>query len=130
MSQEHSLQPTIPFDTDAFALVERQARAWENADIPAALTDFAPDGVLISPGGRWQGHVAVAQALADFWKTVLSVQVTVTRAFLVGDLGAAEWTWQETRLDGSVHRAEDGIIFVLRQGKIVYWREYFDTAHF
>ena len=130
MSREDSPQPSIPFDTDALALVERQARAWENADIPAALADFAPDGVLISPGGRWQGHAAIAQALADFWKTVLSVRVTVTRAFLAGDLGAAEWTWEETRLDGSLHRAEDGIVFVLAAGKIVYWREYFDTANF
>ncbi len=130
MSQEYSQQPTIPFDADALRLVERQARAWENGDSAAALADFAPDGILISPGGRWQGHAALAQAMADFWKSVRSVQVTVTRAFLVGDVGAAEWTWSETRLDGSVHTAEDAIIFALRGGQIVYWREYFDTANF
>jgi len=26
--------------------------------------------------------------------------------------------------------AEDGIIFVLRDDKLVYWRDYFDTATF
>jgi len=123
-------QLTEPADTAAWQLVERQARAWEAGDIAAALADFAPDGVLISPGGRWQGHAALAQAMTDFRKGVRGVKVTVTRAFLAGEVGAAEWTWQETRLDGSVHTVEDGIIFVLRNNQIVYWREYFDTADF
>ena len=46
----------------ARALVERQARAWECADVAAITADFAPDGVLISPGGRWQGHDALRTA--------------------------------------------------------------------
>ena len=52
----------------------------------------------------------------------------MTRVLLDGDQGAVEWTWSETnRADGRSHTAEDGIIFVLRDDKIVYWREYFDT---
>ncbi len=74
---------------------------------------------MISSVGQWQGHAAIAQALANFWKSVRSVQVTVTRDFLVGDLAAAEWTWLETRPDGIFHRAEDGILFIWEVGKIV-----------
>jgi hypothetical protein len=33
----------------AQALVERQARTWENGEVVALLADFAPDGVLIAP---------------------------------------------------------------------------------
>jgi len=43
----------------ARALVERQARARKRADPAAIVADFAPDGVLISPRGRWRGHDAL-----------------------------------------------------------------------
>ena len=113
----------------ARALVERQARAWECADVAAITADFAPDGVLISPGGRWQGHDALRTAAAAFFAASTDVQVTVTRVLLDGDQGAVEWTWSETRrADGRRHTVEDAIIFALRDGRITYWREYFDTA--
>jgi len=48
---------------------------------------------------------------------------------LDGDAGAVEWTWSETRReDGQRRNIEDAIVFVLPGGRIVYWREYFDTA--
>ena len=113
---------------EARALVERQARAWERADLAAIMADFAPDGSLISPGGRWQGYDALRGAAESVFEAV-TVQVVVTRVLLEGDQGAAEWTWTETsRADGSRHTLEDGIIFELRDDKIIYWREYFDTA--
>jgi uncharacterized protein (TIGR02246 family) len=109
----------------ARALVERQARAWEQADLAAIVADFAPDGVLISPGGRWQGYAE------SFFAAATDVQVVVTRVLLDGDQGAAEWTWSETsRADGRRHTVEDAIIFALHNDQIVYWREYFDTAAF
>jgi uncharacterized protein (TIGR02246 family) len=115
----------------ARALVERQARAWERADLAAIVADFAPDGVLISPGGRWQGYDALRQSAESFFAAATDVQVVVTRVLLDGDQGAAEWTWSETsRADGRRHTVEDAIIFALRDDQIVYWREYFDTAAF
>jgi len=116
---------------EARALVERQARAWERADLAAIAADFAPDGVLISPGGRWQGHDALRQAAESFFAAASDVQVTVTRVLLDDDQGAAEWTWSETnRTDGRRHTIEDAIIFGLRDDQIISWREYFDTAAF
>lgn len=113
----------------ARALVERQARAWEREDVPAIVADFADDGVLISPGGRWQGHEALGAAAAAFFAVAGDVRITVTRVLLDGDRGAVEWTWSETRrADGRRITVEDGIIFQLRDGRILYWREYFDTA--
>lgn len=114
----------------AWQLVERQAQAWTEADIETIVADFTADGILISPGGSWQGEAALRAAVGAFWQSVQRVEVTVTNAFLCGNQGAAEWTWTETRHDGSVHTAEDGIIFTLRNGKIAYWREYFDTNNF
>ena len=115
----------------AGALVERQARAWEQADIERALADFAPDGIFISPGGRWQGHDSIRAAAETFFEISTEVKVEINRVLLDGNQGAAEWTWSETRrADGTRHTAEDAINFELRGDKIIYWREYFDTAGF
>ncbi|MEO1439110.1 MAG: nuclear transport factor 2 family protein [Chloroflexota bacterium] len=116
---------------DIRALVERQARAWEAEDYPAMTADFAPDGVFISPGGRWQGHEQIRSAAQAFFAVSHSVHIEIGRVAWDGDsTGACEWTWQETRrADGKILRAEDAIIFELdTTGKIIYWREYFDTA--
>jgi uncharacterized protein (TIGR02246 family) len=116
---------------EARALVERQARAWERGDLAAIVADFAPDGVLISPAGRWQGYDALGRAAESFFVAAFDVQVVVTRVLLDGDAGAAEWTWSETsRTDGRRYTVNDAIIFDLRDDQIVSWREYFDTASF
>ena len=114
---------------EARALVERQAHVWEQGDLGAIVADFAPDGILISPGGRWQGYDALRQAAESVFASVIDIQVVVTRVLLDGDWGAVEWTWSETsRTDHRRITIEDAIIFGLRDNKIVYWREYFDTA--
>jgi uncharacterized protein (TIGR02246 family) len=116
---------------EARQLVQRVARAWEDADLDAISADFAEDGIFISPGGRWQGPAQIRQAAEAFYREACDVKVDVTRVLVMGDQGAAEWTWSETRKrDGSRHAADDGVIFELREGRIIYWREYFDTANF
>ena len=110
-------------------LVERQAQAWEQANIELALADFAAEGVFISPGGRWQGHAQIRAAAQAFFATATDVKVTVKRVLLDGTQGAVEWVWEETRReDGSRHQVEDAIIFELQDDKLIYWREYFDTG--
>lgn len=114
---------------DVIALIERQAQAWIDGNIEPALGDFAPDAVFISPGGRWQGHGEIRAAAEAFFAVATDVTVEITRVIFAEDEGAIEWTWSETsRETGTRHSAEDAIIFTLREGKIVYWREYFDTA--
>lgn len=116
---------------EATALVHATARAWEAADLDAICADFADDGWFISPGGRWQGPAAIREAAAGFFRGARDVKVVVTRVLVMGEQGAAEWTWSETRIaSGTRHTADDGVIFALRDGKIIYWREYFDTAGF
>lgn len=110
-------------------LVERQARAWEMGDADSIAADFAPDGALISPGGRWQGPNELHRAVAATFEAVEDVNIEVTRVLLDGEQGAVEWTWSEKRKgDGRWYTMEDGIIFELENGKISYWREYFDPA--
>ena len=90
----------------ARSLIDRQARAWEQADIETVIAAFAPDGELISPGGRWQGHAAIRVAMRLFYEQAGEVKVEVTRVFIAGNLGAVEWSWSETRLaDGGRRQA-------------------------
>ncbi len=124
---------TMPSDLEAVTrLVERQARAWERADLDAIAADFAAEGWFISPGGRWQGAAAVRDAASAFFAAACDVRVSIHRIAYDAErrVGAVEWTWEETRIaDGRRAAAEDGIIFTLdAAGRITYWREYFDTA--
>lgn len=109
------------------ALIHRQAEAWRRADFEAIAADFCEEGEMISPGGTWQGPAAIA-AVARHWFTLCSgVEIEIKRILVDGDQGAVEWVWHETRrADDQVYTMEDGIIFVLRDGKILYWREYFN----
>ena len=113
----------------AHALVERQARAWERADADAVAADFAPDAVFIAPGKSWHGPEAIRAAAWAFFEHSTDVQVAITHIVFDGMQGAVEWMWSETRrVDGRRRTAEDAVIFCVRGDRIVYWREYIDTA--
>src|SRR5262245_15533211 len=108
----------------AHALVEGQARAWEECDVETVIAAFAPEGELISPGGRWQGHTAIQAAMKSFYEHAGEVKIKVTRVLIAGNQGAVEWTWSEIRLaNGQHHQVDDAIIFEVNEaGQIVYWR--------
>jgi uncharacterized protein (TIGR02246 family) len=114
---------------EAYTIVQRQAHAWDRADPQAVAADFAPEGVLISPGGRWQGRDAIRKAAESFFAASTDIKVDITRVLADGEQGAVEWTWSETdKATGRRHKAEDAIIFTVRDGKITYWREYIDKG--
>jgi uncharacterized protein (TIGR02246 family) len=109
------------------ALILRQADAWRRADFDAIGADFCEDGHLISPGGTWQGPTAIANVAREWFAVCSGVQIDIKRIIVEGNQGAVEWIWHETRrADNQVYTMEDGIIFILRAGKILYWREYFN----
>ena len=106
-----------------------RARAWREGDLDAIMADYAPDVVLIAPGVRLEGPDALRASNERYLAEYTDIDVELTRVIVDGDQGALEWTWSETRrADGRRRSVDDAIIFALRDGKIVYWREYFDTA--
>ncbi|MGZ3420612.1 MAG: nuclear transport factor 2 family protein [Polyangiales bacterium] len=110
-------------------LLLRRIRAWEEEDLEAIMADYAPDVVHVSPYGRRVGLVAMREANVRYLAEYTGFEVKLARLLVDGDEGAIEWTWSETkRATGERRSADDAIVFVLREGKIAYWREYFDTA--
>ena len=115
--------------TVARGIAERMAAAWMRADVAAILGLFAPDGVFISPGGRAEGHAAIAELAGAYFAAAPALTVSIGRVLADGTLGAVEWVWTETDgATGTQRTMEDAIVFELRDGKLIYWREYFDPA--
>jgi len=112
------------------AMLERQADAWKTGDFSRAEADWHPDGVLIAPGNRVPFD-ALAETIRRFHADFMDLEVTITNAFASpdGTKLAFEWLWTVSRRrDGARSATPDAIIVDLEDGKILEWREYFDTA--
>ncbi len=128
-------QPTLearPEDvSDALrALVERQARSWEENSFELAADDWHPEGVLVSPAGLWRAD-ALKEEMAKFHRDYTDLRVTIKNLFATADGSrlAVEWDWTVTRrTDGARGTTPDAIIADLEGGKILSWREYFDLS--
>jgi uncharacterized protein (TIGR02246 family) len=114
---------------DVWAFLLARAEAWRRGDLEAIMAGYAPEVVFVAPGVRLAGLAALRKNTQRYLAVYTDIDVTLTRLILDGEQGALEWTWAETRrTDGQRRTVEDAIVFVLRAGQIVSWREYFDTA--
>jgi SnoaL-like domain len=112
------------------ALVERQAKSWEDNNFALAENDWLPNGVLVSPAGKWLAH-DLGEEMAKFHLEYKKLVVTIKNVFATGDGSrlAVEWDWTVTRKsDGQRGTTPDAIIAELVDGKIKSWREYFDLS--
>ena len=114
---------------EVHAILLRQMRAWRDGDPEAILAGYAPDAVLRAPGVRLDGRGELREGIARYLAEYVDIDIELTRLVVEGERGALEWTWSETRrADGRRRRVDDAIVFVLRDGLIVSWREYVDAA--
>ncbi len=112
------------------ALVERQAKSWEENNFDLAAADWLSDGVLVSPAGKWLAHELKTE-MEKFHREYMDLVVTIKNVFATRDGSrlAVEWDWTVTRRsDGLRGTTPDAIIAELVNGKIKSWREYFDLA--
>jgi uncharacterized protein (TIGR02246 family) len=116
---------------EVVAMLQRQAHAWTTGDFSGAADDWHPDGVLTAPGNRVPFE-ALARTITAFHRDYADLVVTITNVFASADGRriALEWLWEVSRReDGARSLTEDAIIVDLDgDGKILSWREYFDTA--
>jgi ketosteroid isomerase-like protein len=116
---------------EVVAMLQRQAHAWTIGDFSYAAPDWHQDGVLTAPGNRVP-FAALASTIAAFHRDYGDLVVTITNVFASADGRriALEWLWEVSRKkDGARSRTEDAILIDLdAAGRILSWREYFDTA--
>lgn len=127
------LAPNAAIDCDpsTLAMIERQAKAWTVGDFYEAAADWHPQGVLKAPGNRVPFD-ALERTVRNFFRDYGDLTVTITNVFASADGRriALEWLWEVTRRqDGARSLTEDAILVDLDEdGRILSWREYFDTA--
>lgn len=111
---------------DARALFDRRRQAWLAADVDAYLDCWVDDLVLETPG-------RVVRGRAEYERMVQgSFGWAAPRAFVVhhlgvdGDVVLADWTITvERRADGQTVTWRGMSACELRDGRIVWWREYY-----
>jgi ketosteroid isomerase-like protein len=113
-------------------MLERQAGAWIAGEFDAAAeADWHQEGELLAPGGARVPLARMAEAIRNFHVDFRDLSITITTAFAApgGGLVALEWLWEVTRrADGARSTTPDAIVVEMRDGLILSWREYFDTA--
>ncbi len=110
------------------ALVERQAKAWEQGDVSSIVRDFAPNATFKAASYTFEGVEAIQKTATDFFNEFTDVKISIKRIIIEENQGAVEWDWSDrNKKTGEISEAEDAIIFeVQNDGKIIYWREYIE----
>jgi len=113
-------------DADARAIFDRRRRAWLAEDVPGYLDCWVDDLVLETPGtvvrGRDRYETMVRQSFA--WARPAAFDVH--HVGVDGDVVLADWTITvERRADGEPVTWRGMSACELRDGRIVWWREYY-----
>lgn len=112
-------------------MIQQMADAMIRQDDDAVVSFFADDAVMIAPSGRFVGKQAIYDAGYGFNQAYTNIIIKVKEVICceINSVckGVVEWSFAETRkADGWTHVMEDAIVFEMRDGKVIYWREYFD----
>jgi uncharacterized protein (TIGR02246 family) len=108
--------------------IEAARNAWVRQDTEALVQLFTPDGVLIVPGQRWEGHDRIRESINRFTQSSSNVRIEIKRMIVEGNQAAVEWYYQDVETaTGNLNRADDVIVVDFAGDRISQWREYFDT---
>jgi ketosteroid isomerase-like protein len=98
--------------------------AWSRHDLEAIMSMMTPDCIFETSGGpdpwgrRYEGQVAVREAIAEIFEMLPDIRFTNARHAVCGDRGFSEYTLMATRPDGSRIEARGCDLFEFRDGKI------------
>ncbi len=114
---------------DIRSTIELARTAWIDRDADALAQLFTEDGILIVPGQRWQGRDRIRSEIAKFARDYTDVSISIHRIIIDRNLAAVEWHYEDTaKATGKRNRSDDAIVIEVENGRISYWREYFDPA--
>ncbi|WP_198288434.1 nuclear transport factor 2 family protein [Chamaesiphon minutus] len=121
-------QNSVPLP-DIRATIELAKNAWIARDADALAQLFTEDGTLIVPGQKWQGQAKIRSQIAKFARDYTDVRITINQMIIDGDRAAVEWHYEDTeKATGKRNQSDDAIVVEVKNGRISYWREYFDTG--
>jgi len=110
----------------AGAVFERRRQAWLAEDVEAYLACFAADIVLETPGRTVRGHGEYEPMTRMSFAWAKPESFEFHHLAVTGDVVLADWTIAVTRrADGGRVEWRGMSACELRDGVIVWWREYY-----
>lgn len=112
--------------SDAYEMVIRHARAWEDGDREELAALLHEDAVFAYPGRR----LNKSQALEDldyFAGHFNDTHVYINKIIIDGEDVAVEWQFATTEIGtGERQVVSDAIIAKVKDGRFILWKEYLD----
>jgi uncharacterized protein (TIGR02246 family) len=110
------------------AAIETQIRAWQTGDADLLAAGFTPNGEIVVPGKRIQGHDTLKATVKRFASRHRDVQVTLRQMAFGLDCMALDYRWEDTKIEtGERYIADDAVWVEFEGGLIRRWREYWDS---
>jgi ketosteroid isomerase-like protein len=111
---------------DVRAVFERRRAAWLAEDVPGYLDCWHDDLVLDMPSRTVRGRDAYEQLLRRSFAWARPRSFEIHHLAVDDDVALADWTISVTRRDdGAVVEWRGMSAARLRDGRIVWWREYY-----
>lgn len=107
-------------------LIRNHAKAWEVYDEELFLSTIHDDIVFAYPGRRLNKEELI-EDYRFFHESFKDTVIYIHEIIIDGDRVAVEWQFATTRLEtGKREVVSDGIIGMIKDGKIISWKEYLD----
>jgi uncharacterized protein (TIGR02246 family) len=119
----------MPSLADATALFDRRRRAWLDEDVDAYLALWTDDMTFQSPvhAEPLRGRTAFATLVRTSANRTRPVRFDFSHLAVAGDVVLAEWTITVARRDDGREVTWRGMsACALRDGRIAWWREYWN----
>jgi ketosteroid isomerase-like protein len=111
---------------DARVVFERRRAAWLAEDVLGYLDCWEDDLVIEMPGRSIRGRAAYEQLVRQAFAWARPRAFDIHHLAVDGDVALADWTISvERRRDGVTVAWRGMSVAQLREGRIVWWREYY-----
>jgi uncharacterized protein (TIGR02246 family) len=112
---------------EARAVFERRVAAWLAEDVPGYLACWDDDLVIEMPGRTIRGRTAYEELVRQSFAWARPRAFDVHHLAVDGDVALADWTISvNRRSDEAVVEWRGMSAAELRNGRIVWWREYYE----
>jgi limonene-1,2-epoxide hydrolase len=121
--------PQRPMTPDEILAVQHRhvMQGWRLGDADVVTSSHAPDSVILNAWETVRGHDEIRISVGKYIENYTDTEIEVHRVVYDGQNIAVNQTWRCTnRVTGVRGGDQDLIIGVMQDGKIWYWREYFD----